>query len=96
MATRLMGLTGSGVEDYILADGRKFRMNTRWTATVIKDTDGKWKILTLHLGTNFLDNPILAKAEASLMTFAGAGLVLGTLIGCLVMFMLGRRKKTAS
>jgi ketosteroid isomerase-like protein len=88
-------VSGSGVEDYILADGRKFGMNTRWTATVIKDSDGKWKILTLHLGTDFLDNPILAKAESSLMTFAGAGLALGILIGCLVMFLLGRRKKTA-
>ena len=48
---------GSGEEDYVLSDTRFFPMKTRWTATVIKDTDGKWRILTLHIGTNFLDNP---------------------------------------
>ncbi len=89
-------VNGSGLEDYILADGRKFGMKTRWTATVIKDTDGKWKILSLHIGTNFLDNPILAKAETSLITFAGGGLALGILAGSLIGFLMGRRKKSAS
>jgi len=84
---------GSGNEDYILSDGRKFDMKTRWTATVIKDSSKKWKILALHIGTNFLDNPILEKAESSLMMFAGGGLALGALIGGLVGFLAGRRKK---
>ena len=87
---------GSGNEDYILSDGRKFDMKTRWTATVIKDSSGKWKILALHIGTNFLDNPILAKAESSLMMFAGGGLALGALIGGLVGFLAGRRKKSVA
>ncbi len=87
-------VSGSGNEDYILADGRKFEMKTRWTATVIKDTDGRWKILTLHLGTNFLDNPILAKAESSLMMFAGVGLILGALVGGFIGFLVGKRQKS--
>jgi hypothetical protein len=45
---------GSGDEDYVLSDTRFFPMKTRWTATVIKDTDGKWRILTLHIGTGRL------------------------------------------
>lgn len=87
---------GSGNEDYILSDGRKFEMKTRWTATVIKNSDAKWKILALHIGTNFLDNPILAKAESSLMMFTGGGLALGALIGGLVGFLTGRRKKSVA
>ena len=85
---------GSGDEDYILADGRNFDLKTRWTATVIKGSDGKWRILALHIGTNFLDNPILTKAEAALIYFAGGGLIGGLLIGGLICFVLMRRKKT--
>jgi ketosteroid isomerase-like protein len=84
---------GSGDEDYILANGRAFAMKTRWTATVIKDTDGKWRILTLHIGTNFLDNPVLGVAEASIMQFAIGGTVVGIVVGGLLGFLLGRRKR---
>ena len=87
---------GYGNEDYVLSDGRKFEMKTRWTATVSKNAKGKWKILALHIGTNFLDNPILAKAESSLMVFAGGGLALGGLIGGLAGFLAGRRKRSAA
>ena len=84
---------GRGDEDYILADGRAFPMKTRWTATVIKDTDSKWRILTLHIGTNFLDNPVLSVAEASILHFAVGGCVVGVVIGGLLGFLFGRRGK---
>ena len=58
---------------YVLSDRRSFDMVTRWTATVIKDADGKWLILTLHIDTNFLDNPILRVAESAPTTFAVGG-----------------------
>ena len=85
---------GSGEEDYVLSDSRSFPMKTRWTATVIKDTDGQWRILTLHLGTDFLNNPILAVAEESAKFFGMAGGAAGLVFGLLIMFMLGRRKRT--
>ena len=85
---------GSGEEDYVLSDSRSFPMKTRWTATVIKDTDGKWRILTLHLGTDFLNNPILAVAEESAKYFGMAGGAAGLIFGILLMFMLARRKRT--
>jgi ketosteroid isomerase-like protein len=85
---------GSGEEDYVLSDSRSFPMKTRWTATVIKDTDGEWRILTLHLGTDFLNNPILAVAEESAKYFGMAGGAAGLVFGILLMFMLARRKRT--
>lgn len=87
---------GSGDEKYVLADGRYFDMSTRWTATVMKDTDGQWRILSLHIGTNFLDNPILDKAESALMTFAGGGLVAGLVLGWLIAFVFTRRKRATA
>ena len=86
---------GFGDEDYILSDERFFPMKTRWTATVSKNAAGEWKILALHIGTNFLDNPVLTEMEGVAKTAAiGAGVV-GILIGLIVGFFFGRRKKSA-
>lgn len=84
---------GTGDEKYILSDSRAFDMSTRWTATVIKDTDGQWRILALHIGTNFLDNPILSMAESSLKTFAAYGVLGGLLLGWLIAYLYMRRRK---
>jgi len=73
-------IRGSGIENYILSDSRYYEMLTRWTATVIKDSDGQWRILSLHIGTNFLDNPILAEAESSLIYSAAGGLAVGIIL----------------
>jgi ketosteroid isomerase-like protein len=86
---------GSGNEDYILADGRTFAMKTRWTATVIKDTDGKWRILTLHIGTDFVDNPLVTEIEAAVKSYALKGGVGGAVLGLILGFLIGRRRKSA-
>jgi ketosteroid isomerase-like protein len=84
---------GSGVETYTLSDGRVFDMLTRWTAVLQKDADSKWRLRSIHIGTNFLDNPILSAAKSALRNVglaAGAG---GILAGGLLGFFVGRRKK---
>jgi hypothetical protein len=83
---------GSGKEDYVLSDERFFPMVTRWTATVSKDDDGHWRILTLHMATDFLDNPILSMAENSAKYFGAGGAAVGLLLGLVFGFMWGRRK----
>lgn len=84
---------GSGVEKYILRDGRPYEMHTRWTATMVRESDGRWRIRGIHIGTNFLDNPILSEAEHALGKAAGGGLVGGLLVGGAVGWYLGRRKQ---
>lgn len=84
---------GAGAEDYVLSDKRKYPMQTRWTATVIKGSDGKWRILSLHIGANFLDNPILAEAESVAKYFALAGMIIGIVL--MFVFNLVLRRKTA-
>lgn len=84
---------GSGVERYTLADGRKYDIQTRWTATVVKEADGKWRLRTIHIGTNFLDNPILSEAEHAIPKMAAAGVLVGILFGALGGFLFARRKK---
>jgi ketosteroid isomerase-like protein len=93
-AEKTYGLArGSGVEDYILSDGRFFPMRTRWTATVVKDADGHWRIRAIHIGTDFLNNPILTKAEHSLGWAAGAGLLLGLVLGLGTGWLILRKRR---
>lgn len=84
---------GKGVEDYDLTDGRRLLLDTRWTATVVKDGEGRWKILALHLGTNFYDNPIVAQFQAAATKFGAGGLTGGLVLGGLMGFLFGRRRK---
>lgn len=93
-ADKTWGLVrGSGIERYTLADGRRYDMKTRWTATLVKEGDGKWRLRGIHIGTNFLDNPILAEAEATVWKIGTVGAVVGAIVGAVLGFFLGRRKK---
>jgi ketosteroid isomerase-like protein len=82
---------GPTKERYDMADGRSFDIKGRWTGVALKE-NGAWKILAVHTGTNFLDNPVLTAAEKSTLYFGGGGLGLGALIGLLVGFLVGRRR----
>ncbi len=85
---------GANKETYELTDGRVFEMTARWTATVIKDA-GQWKLLAIHAGTNFLDNPVLAGIEKLTTVYGAVGAGGGILLGGLIGFLLGRRRKPA-
>lgn len=89
-------VNGAGIENYTLSDTRYFEMKTRWTATVIKDTDGKWKLLTIHIGVDFLNNPILGKAESSIKYFGAGGFLAGMLLCLLLCWLHGRCRSRTS
>ena len=84
---------GNGVENYGLRDGRPYEIRTRWTAVMAKEGDGRWRVRALHIGTNFLDNPILTEAEHSVVKAASAGLVGGLVVGGLLLWWVRRKKK---
>lgn len=84
---------GNGVEKYILADGRPYELKTRWTATMVKESDGRWRIRAIHIGTDFLNNPILGEAERALGKGIGAGIAGGLLLGLLLGWLVFRKKK---
>jgi ketosteroid isomerase-like protein len=93
-ADKTWGLVrGSGLERYTLADGRPYDLKTRWTATVVKETDGKWRLRSIHIGTNFLDNPILTQAERAVVKYAAVAAAVGLVLGLPLGFVFGRRKK---
>jgi len=83
---------GSGIENYTLADGRQYSMKTRWTAVLVKEADGKWRIRAIHIGTNFLDNPILDDAKSTAKRYVLIAAVAGVAFGLILGFAFGRRK----
>ena len=83
---------GGTRERYEMADGRNFDMQGRWTAVAMKD-GAAWKILAIHTGTNFLDNPVLTAAAKSDVYFGAGGLAIGAVVGFLVGFFVFRRRR---
>lgn len=59
---------------------------------MVKGADGKWRILALHIGANFYDNPIFNAVKDSNKYYAAGGLVAGLLLGVLGMVILRRRQ----
>jgi ketosteroid isomerase-like protein len=82
---------GSSKERYELADGRGFDIDGRWTATAIKD-NGQWKVLAIHAGTNFLDNPVINAIERNVLMFTAGGATGGMILGFLLGFFFRRRR----
>lgn len=86
---------GSAKERYELADGRGFDIPTRWTATALKE-NGQWTVLTVHDGTNFLDNPIINAVERKSLTFTAGGAAAGAVAGFLLGFFIRRGRARAT
>jgi ketosteroid isomerase-like protein len=86
---------GSTKEVYELGDGRTFTIPGRWTATTIKN-GGQWKILAVHTGVNFIDNPVITAIEKSTSYFAVGGVAVGLVIGFLAGFFVRRKRRVAA
>jgi hypothetical protein len=75
-----------------MKSGEVVEMNVRWSATVVKE-NGEWKVALAHVGTDFLNNPVLDGAKA-LLTKVGIGAAVGgLLVGGIFGVMIGRGKK---
>ncbi|MDA1044332.1 MAG: nuclear transport factor 2 family protein [Verrucomicrobia bacterium] len=80
---------GTVLERYTLADGKDLSLHAHWTATLAMETDG-WKLAAVHIGVNFLENPVMAAAKnGAKMVLLGCG-VLGLAVG----FFVGRARKS--
>ena len=87
---------GKGTEDYVLNDGRSYHLPTRWTSVVTKEADGKWRIRSMHIGTNFMENELLDEIAGKAKSYAIASGVGGIVVGLFLGYLLGRRGRSKS
>ena len=71
---------GTSEDAYTFTKGGTRVMRSRWSASVYKDDDG-WKLLSLHMSANVLDNPLLTAASKLLYQVGAGALVIGFLLG---------------
>ncbi|MBI1766564.1 MAG: nuclear transport factor 2 family protein [Acidobacteria bacterium] len=94
-----VGLSYGQMNDqYVLTDGKRFGLNSRFTITVFKtpdgptDTDG-WMIRSFHASTDAFDNPVLLLVSQHVLWTSGLiGLVIGAILGLLAGAAFFRRK----
>lgn len=76
---------GTLIDEFSLTDGSEFTLNSKWTATVVKE-DAQWKVASFHVSANIFDNPLLDTAQA----FLGSAAIIGGLVGLVLGWILGR------
>jgi ketosteroid isomerase-like protein len=78
---------GSSTDHFELHNGPAFDLQSRWTATLVKD-EGTWKVAAFHASTNLFDNPVTQTARRYLIWTGVGALVLGLFIGAIVMRLM--------
>jgi ketosteroid isomerase-like protein len=82
-------------DDYKLRDGMAFNLNSRWSATLVKEGD-RWLIASAHGSANVFDNAVMSLALKKIMYWAGGGgLAVGLVVGILGTLLAKRRKRPA-
>ncbi len=71
-------------EFYPIARG-VFKLDSRWSTTVVKNPAGEWKIVLLHLSSNVFNNPLLDEVKADIVKGAVGGFVAGLMLMFVVM-----------
>jgi uncharacterized protein (TIGR02246 family) len=83
---------GSTKDTYTLKSGGAVTMNNRWSATVVRE-NGEWKVAVVHVGTDFMNNPVLDRAAVFAKKLAlGSGLG-GLVLGIILCRLMCCRKK---
>jgi ketosteroid isomerase-like protein len=78
---------GSSRDHFKLRGGQSFDLNSRWSATVVRQ-DGRWLIGSFHASVNMFDNPLLAAAQRLALGGAAGALILGLVAG----YVIARRR----
>jgi len=81
---------GSSVDHYKLTDGDEFAVNSRWTATLVKE-HGNWEVASFQSAENIFDNPLINKATKALYWGVGVAGAFGFLLGVLLAKRQGKR-----
>jgi ketosteroid isomerase-like protein len=85
---------GTSVARYSIV-GAEIELKNHWSATVVKESDGNWRIAQYHVSADIQDNPLLSAAKASIYWVGGIALVVGLLAGVVVTKLMSKPKAAA-
>jgi ketosteroid isomerase-like protein len=82
-------------DQYKLRDGMEFNLNSRWSATLVKE-GGRWLVVCAHGSANVFENSVMGLALKKVMYWAGGGgLAVGLLVGIVGTLLAKRRNRPA-
>jgi hypothetical protein len=85
---------GSSIGTWELTGEISFKVDTNWTATMVKE-HGKWLLASFQFGPNIFDNPVLNKAVTALYWGIGIAGVIGLVLGFLLCKITTRKRRAA-
>jgi ketosteroid isomerase-like protein len=83
---------GSSRDQFKLRSGQSFELNSRWSATVVRQ-DGRWLVASFHASVNLFDNPLLVGAQRLALGGAAGALIVGIVLGYVVARRRARRAR---
>lgn len=87
---------GSMNDEFLLTDGSSFAMNSRWSATLVKEND-EWLVADFHPSVNAFDNGVLWMiVRRTAWLAAGVALVAGLIVGVVAGRLFKRRQPAAT
>ena len=86
---------GSAMDEFYPIARGFFRLDSRWSTTVIKNA-GQWKIVALHLSSNVFNNPLLDEVQTNIVKAGIAGLLIGLALMWLITSVLRRRLRVTA
>ena len=81
---------GKSTDTYTFKNGDARTMTSYWTATLQRQ-DGRWKLASLHISANVLDNPVIEAVKRCVWIAAGVGLLAGLILGFVLRGFFKRR-----
>ena len=88
-------------DHYVLTDGSRFGLDSRFTVTALRLPDGPpetggWMIRSFHSSTDAFENAVLGMAVRKVMWLAGgSALFVGALLGAALALLLRKRRRSA-
>ena len=83
-------------DHYQLTDGMRFDLNSRWSATLVKD-GGEWLIANFHASVNAFDNPLLRMIAKQASLWSGSiGALIGIVLGLVATRWFARHRRTTT
>ena len=83
---------GNLVDQFDLTSGSKLDMESKWTATVVKQ-EGRWLVASFHVSVSVFDNPVMSAMQSWLTKCIYGAAVIAAIVGGVIGFKMAGKKK---